>query len=591
MPGPSGPPPHGPADAWREKVDARVLTRAAEGPVDFIVFLSDQADLSAARSLRTKAEKGRFVAGALRARAAKSQAPLLALLQARGADFQSFWIADMIRVRGDSRLLEILARREEVLRIEGNPTVKMELPAPSPAGEGTEAMESIEWNLVQVGADQAWSLGFTGRGAVVAGQDTGYQWNHPALMGSYRGWDGSTAVHDYNWHDAIHSGGGICGHDAPAPCDDSGHGTHTMGTMVGDDGGTNRIGMAPGARWIGCRNMDQGNGTPATYSECFQWFVAPTDHNGLNPDPALAPDVISNSWVCPVSEGCSALTLETVVENTVAAGIVVAASAGNAGSACSTVSVPPAIYAASLTVGATDSTDTVASFSSRGPVLSDGSGRLKPDLCAPGVGVRSSYPTSSYATLSGTSMASPHAAGLVALLLEARPDLKGRVDEIRSLAELSSLPRTSGQDCGGVSGQTIPNNVYGYGRIDVPSLLNGDADSDGAGNLTDCRPVDPAVWSPPGETTDLTWSDASNLSWQPPAAPGCLAPSYDLLRSGRADDFTGAACLLTATGATQASDSEVPAQIFYYLVRSGDACGTALGAGSDGVPRAGPVCQ
>ena len=140
--------------------------------------------------------------------------------------------------------------------------------------------------------------------------------------------------HNYNWHDSIHSGGGSCGADSPAPCDDFGHGTHTMGTMVGDDGGTNKIGVAPRRKWIGCRNMDQGVGTPATYTECFQWFIAPTDLPNQNPDPSKAPHVINNSWGCPPSEGCTDPTvLQTVVENTRAAGIEVVVSAGNAGSA------------------------------------------------------------------------------------------------------------------------------------------------------------------------------------------------------------------------------------------------------------------
>ena len=148
--------------------------------------------------------------------------------------------------------------------------------------------------------------GYTGQGAVIAGQDTGYQWDHPALKDQYRGWNGSAADHNYNWHDAIHATGSSCGADSPCPCDDNDHGTHTMGTMVGDDGGANQIGMAPGARWIGCRNMNAGVGTPTTYIECFEWFIAPTDLAGQNPNPAMAPDVINNSWGCPESEGCSA---------------------------------------------------------------------------------------------------------------------------------------------------------------------------------------------------------------------------------------------------------------------------------------------
>ena len=190
----------------------------------------------------------------------------------------------------------------------------------------------IEWNIQKVHAPEVWAHGFTGQGAVIGGQDTGYQWNHPALVNHYRGNSGIIVNHNYNWHDAIHSGGGSCGFNLPVPCDDYGHGTHTMGTMVGDDGLGNQIGMAPGARWIGCRNMNVGVGTPATYSECYQWFIAPTDLNNLNPRPDLAPDVINNSWGCPPSEGCTdPNVLLTVVNSVRAAGILTAHSAGNSG--------------------------------------------------------------------------------------------------------------------------------------------------------------------------------------------------------------------------------------------------------------------
>src|SRR6185295_14141036 len=133
------------------------------------------------------------------------------------------------------------------------------------------AIEAIEPGISYSKAPQVWALGFTGQGIVVGGADTGYQWDHPALKPHYRGWNGVTANHDYSWHDSIHSSAGPCVGNSPQPCDDNSHGTHTMGTAIGSDGGSNQIGMAPGAKWIGCRNMDQGNGTPTTYAECFQF--------------------------------------------------------------------------------------------------------------------------------------------------------------------------------------------------------------------------------------------------------------------------------------------------------------------------------
>ena len=145
----------------------------------------------------------------------------------------------------------------------------------------------------------------------------------------------SNADHNYNWHDSIHGpiggqGQNPCGYDTQAPCDDHGHGTHTTGLAVGDDGAGNQIGVAPGAKWIGCHNMDQGVGRPETYTECFQWFIAPTDLTGQNPDPTKRPHVMNNSWGCPTSELCAPDSLQQIVENTTAAGIFVEVSAGNA---------------------------------------------------------------------------------------------------------------------------------------------------------------------------------------------------------------------------------------------------------------------
>ncbi len=455
------------ASDWLDKVDPWVLSAAeAEGGAEFLVFMREQASLREASLLESKEEKGEFVSRTLRETAERTQAPVLSELKGLGAEFRPYWIANMVWVRGDLEVVRMMAERNDVLRVSANPSVPLQKLPPEPPRD-SEAPDAIEWGITKTGAPSAWALGIKGAGIVVAGQDTGYDWDHPALKAKYRGWNGSVASHDYNWHDAIHSGGGVCGANSPVPCDDDEHGTHTMGTMVGSDG-SNQIGMAPDAKWIGCRNMNQGNGTPASYSECFQWFVAPTNLAGLDPDPAKAPHVINNSWGCPPSEGCTdPLVLKTVVENTRAAGIVVVVSAGNSGSSCGSVSDPPAIYEASFAVGATDSSDGIASFSSRGAVTVDGSGRLKPDVSAPGVGVRSSIPGGGYASFSGTSMAGPHVAGHVALLLSARPQWKGQVGLVEDRIALSAVPRTSAQTCGGVPGSEIPNNTFGWGRIDV----------------------------------------------------------------------------------------------------------------------------
>lgn len=446
----------------------RALDAAPDGRQEMLVVLADQADLSAATSIRGKEAKGRYVFETLSAHAARTQSDLIVELERDRVPHRSFWVANFLAVEGDLALARRLAARDDIARLEANPRMNLVAPVDDGIGAGDPlAPLVIEWNILKVNADDVWALGFDGQGAVIGGQDTGYDWDHPALRDMYRGWSGSSAVHDYHWHDSIHAGGGVCGANSTVPCDDDSHGTHTMGTMVGDDGGVNQIGMAPGARWIGCRNMDQGNGTPTTYSECFEWFIAPTDLADQNPNPAMAPHVINNSWSCPPSEGCVAPDiLQQVVENTRAAGIVVVVSAGNSGSSCSSVNTPAAIYDASFSVGSTTSTDSISSFSSRGPVTVDGSNRMKPDISAPGSGVRSSVPGTGYASFSGTSMAGPHVAGLVALLISAKPELAGEVDEIEQIIRDTAFEPTFGGACG-IAADVFPNNTFGAGRIDA----------------------------------------------------------------------------------------------------------------------------
>src|SRR5207244_9413922 len=222
-----------------------------------------------------------------------------------------------------------------------------------------------------------------------------------------------------------------------------------------------------------CRNMDQGTGTPARYIECMEFFLAPyplncTPNEG---DPSKAPDITINSWGCPTSEGCVVGDeLQAAVEAQEAAGIQMVVAAGNGGSGCSTVSDPPSFYDASYTVGALNTgTDTIASFSSRGPVTIDGSGRIKPDITAPGTNTRSASNScdSCYTFASGTSMATPHISGAMALLWCALPSLRHQIDASRTALNNAAV-FISSTLCGDPG---PPNNVYGWGRVDIAAAV------------------------------------------------------------------------------------------------------------------------
>lgn len=477
--------------AWKQKIDTRLLERVQNGQkAEFLIILKEQADVSYANQLRRKEDKGRYVYETLYNLAKNTQEPVKKALDALGTPWRSFWIVNGFWSIGSLNVIEQIARMPEVERLDDNPVIPLSV-EPRDATEviPDRTLTPNSWGLTKINADDVWLLGYKGAGVVVAGEDTGYEWQHPALIDKYRGWDGSVADHNYNWHDAIHSliNGSTpnsCGINLRHPCDDDGHGTHTMGTMAGSASESNVVGVAPEANWIGCRNMEEGDGTPATYIECFEWFIAPTDTLNGSPNPAMAPHVINNSWSCPASEGCNSgnyITMDTAIQHVRASGILVVVSAGNSGSGCSTVNAPPAIYSSAFVVGATTNVtnDAIALYSSRGPVNVYGT-LSKPDIAAPGSGINSCTGTDNnagtytYVSLNGTSMAGPHVAGVAALIMSARPDLKGQVATLELIMKNSAIPRypTSGQLCGGNTTSSYPNNVYGYGRVDALAAVN-----------------------------------------------------------------------------------------------------------------------
>lgn len=448
--------------------------------VECIIVMKDQLDLYGKTDGMTKNEKASFVYRALSQHATQSQRLLQSYLNDQNISFQSFYVFNGIYGWMTLEEVQNIAENFEVQRIVPNVQTRVVRPIEA---ENTFAniRTDAEWGITQIKADTVWEMGIKGAGVIVAGQDTGYDYDNPAILTKYQGYSTDTIIHDYSWHDAIHElnplhqdadnnpANNPCGLDTTEPCDDNSHGSHTMGTMVGGND-TLKIGVAPDAKWIACRNMDRGWGSPVTYTECYEWFLAPTDINGDNPDPSRAPHVINNSWGCPPVEGCNPdnfFMMETVINNLNAAGTVVVVSAGNDGSSCSTIRNPSAIFENSFAVGASVQDDSKAVFSSVGPVIIDSSFRIKPDVVAPGVNVLSINNQGGFNSWGGTSMAGPHVAGAVALIISANPDLAGEVDIIKDILKSTAVALVDSAECHEISALDVPNFYYGYGRIDV----------------------------------------------------------------------------------------------------------------------------
>ncbi|MCX4988118.1 MULTISPECIES: S8 family serine peptidase [unclassified Streptomyces] len=440
------------------EVDSTLTAAVAKGgDATFFVVLKDQADLSGAKKQKTHAARARAAFKVLRANAADSQASLTSFLDKKRIGHQDYWIANAIQVTGDQDLVNELAKRSDVASIVKEHHYKLDDIETADSKITTSRTDSSaggddtpEWGVTDIGADDVWKqYDDRGEGIVIANVDSGVQYNHPDLVAQYRGNNGDGSfTHDYNWYDPT----GQCGAGG-VPCDNNGHGTHTMGTMVGKNG----IGVAPNAKWIAAKGCESSSCSDASLLAAGQWILAPTDHNGQNPRPDLAPNIVNNSW-----GGGDTTFYQDIVEAWNAAGIFEAFAAGNDGDGktCSTAHAPGS-QAPSYGVGAYDSAGTIASFSGFGPSLVDGS--MKPNISAPGVNVRSTWPGSSYNSISGTSMATPHVAGAVALLWSAAPSLIGRIDETRALLDQGARD-VDDTHCGGTAGM---NNVWGEGKLDI----------------------------------------------------------------------------------------------------------------------------
>ncbi|WP_460664915.1 S8 family serine peptidase [Kribbella swartbergensis] len=442
-----------PASKIKPELLAKLDGKDAKEATDYWVRFTAKADLTAAGRISDWNERGTAVAAALKKTAAQSQAGVRAELDAQNVQYKAFWGTNAIRIT--SGTLELARNLADHSEVEGlyNPTV-VEVPKITPAERANE-INALEWGIANINADDVWSqYGDKGAGVVIANIDTGVQYDHPALVKQYRGNNGDgTFNHNYNWFDAA-------GTSPNAPSDGNGHGTHTMGTMAGDDGAGNQIGVAPAVKWIaanGCCPSD------AALIESGQWMLEPTDLNGQNPDASKRPNIINNSWGS--TQPSNDPFMEDITNAWKQSGIFGAWANGNSGSLGCQSSGSPGSLTSNYSVGAYDINNTIASFSGRGVGQN---GTIKPNISAPGVNVRSSVPGSSYASFNGTSMATPHLAGAVALLWAASPVLKGDVDATRALLNGTAIDKADSQ-CGGTAEN---NNVYGQGRLDALALLN-----------------------------------------------------------------------------------------------------------------------
>ncbi|MFR9776835.1 S8 family serine peptidase [Micromonospora sp. MS34] len=415
-----------------------------------LVVLREQADLTgiptgapgrAGRDARTAEVYRRLVATADR-----TQGDLRRELARLRLHPTPYYLVNAIETDGGPAVRSWLSGRPEVARVLVSQRLRPLPAAPPPARGDQPAPTGPAWNVSLIGADRVWSeLGVTGAGVVVGSSDSGVDGRHPALAAGFRGGGDS-------WYDPWEH--------TRTPGDRGGHGTHTVGSAVGREG----IGVAPGAQWVGCVNLERNLGSPAHYLDCLQFMLAPFPAGGdpfTDGRPGRAPDVLTNSWGCPSIEGCDPGALRPATAALAAAGILVVAAAGNTGPYCGSVADPPAPYPDVLTVGAVDESRRLTRFSSRGPAAG---GRAKPDLVAPGAGVTSAFPGGGYATLDGTSMATPQVAGVVALMWSANPALIGDLARTRRILLDTAAPAgvpPGTERCGG------DRDLVGAGLVDA----------------------------------------------------------------------------------------------------------------------------
>ncbi len=393
----------------------------------------------------------------IRARATLSQSDFIAALVSLKAEgrieaYRRFWITNAVSVTGSPEILAILEKRSDIEAVFDD--IPIDLIAPVATGDADMMSVGPEAGIKVIKAPEVWELGLDGSSGVVCNFDTGVDGDHPALMSKYRGNNGGN--HSECWFDPYTN--------TLYPIDNHGHGTHTMGTMVGSSGG-DTVGVAPGAQWIAAAVVDRGGGIERSISDilaAFEWAADPDGDPSTTDD---VPDVVNNSWGIPLGyyPACDQ-TFWEAIDNLEAAGVVCLFAAGNEGPYQSTIRTPADrvvsdfnCFSVGAINGALDDFP-VASFSSRGPSGCDNM-TIKPEVTAPGVAIRSTSRTGGYVTMSGTSMAAPHVAGAVAILRQFNPNA--------TPSQIKQALMYSATDLGWPG----EDNNYGWGVIDIRRAL------------------------------------------------------------------------------------------------------------------------
>lgn len=417
--------------------------------VTAIVTMKDQADLSAIASADARTHQEQTIR-ALQNQAAVTQSSLQrtltdAAIQTDGsvsaaasgsiASVTPFWIFNGFSITATPDVILALAARPDVASV--TPDDVAIVPAAINA--------TPEVNVNNVNAPALWALGRYGQGVVVATMDTGVDMTDPDLATSWRGGSNS-------WYDPY-------GQHPTSPVDLDGHGTDVLGVIVGGNAGGTAIGIAPQAKWIAVKIFSDTKSSSATAIHSgFQWLLDPDG----NPSTADAPQVVNNSWTF-TSPGCD-LSFEPDLQALRAAGILPIFAAGNGGPGASS-SISPANNPSAFAVGAVDKNDQIVSFSSRGPNSCGQSSQIYPDLTAPGFDIRTAGLGGNYVAASGTSLAAPHVAGALALLMGTFPGLSVTEQEAALLGSAADL------------GNPGPDDTYGHGRLDALAayqwLING----------------------------------------------------------------------------------------------------------------------